>query len=1177
MFSRFCQIQNVLKERILVLDGAMGTMIQAGHPTSDDFHKGRFAGHSIALSGNNEVLNLTRPDIIQNVHRQYLAAGADIIETNTFNANRISQQEYGLSDSVYDFSYAGAVNARKMADLFTRETPDKPRFVAGSIGPTGKTASISPDVNNPAVRDVTFDELVAAYEPGIRGLIEGGADVLLIETVFDALNCKAAIYSAEQVMLNLKREIPVMISCTFSDASLRILSGQTMDAFLISVSHARNLLSVGCNCGQGAMALRPCIEDLAENSPFLISIHPNAGLPDAFGNYGETPEMMAKTIGEFARAGYLNIVGGCCGTTPAHIQAIAEVVAGITPHQPKKKSARISLSGLDSFRLIDADCFINIGERTNVAGSKKFLRIIREGDLKTGVDIARKQIESGARLIDINVDDSLLDSRKMMRDFLNYAACEPDVAKVPFMVDSSNWEVLQIALRCIQGKSIVNSISLKEGELPFLEKAGEIKSLGAAVLVMAFDEDGQADTLERRIGILSRAVDLLKDKIGFSEEDIVLDPNVFAVATGIPEHDSYAIDFIRAVEVLHRKYPRCNFSGGISNVSFSFRRNDLVRGALHAVFLQHAIAAGLNMGIVNPAQLSNQADVSPELLHACENVILNAAPDAGEKLLEIAARCFPAENLPKKETANVDVRAAMSLDERLVDAILKGDDSHLPEDMDEALQKYSVPMDIVEGPLMEGMRQVGKRFAEGRMFLPQVIKTARVMKYAVSILMPKIEAASDSDKDLNLPVVVFATVKGDVHDIGKNIVGAVLRCNRCVVHDLGVMVPAKDIADAAEKEHADMVGLSGLITPSLHEMEMTIAEFERRHIEIPILVGGAATSEQHTALKLSSRYSGPVVYAADAAATALAVNALMNPNKRDSFLKEMRKRYAKYTGVSQRQTPTCSYSEARKRAGSRPLQETPVSDSLEFSAHFEVPMEFAVRNFDWGLFKHIWKLPVNVAPAVEDILDDVKKILENCQFHISCTCRCFLADANQESVFLVRNGNVELCFPRNQTGDCLCVADFVKDRIGMFVVSVQNSNAIAERYREKNDEYHALLVLTVANVLAEAGAEYVHQFMMGKWGLSAKDGIRPAPGYPTVPDHSLKREIFALTEATAKTGAILTENFMMSPQSSVCAFVLENPEANYFAANVLDDEQISVLAKKRNFSFERMKILLGQE
>ena len=1168
------EIRSLAAKRILVLDGAMGTMLQAGHPTAGDFNGGEFASHPVPLTGDNDVLNITRPDLVKSVHRAYLEAGADIIETNTFNSNYFSQLDYGLQDRVYDLAFAGTRNAREVADEFTARDPSKPRLVAGSIGPTGRTAGMSSDVEDPAARNVTFDELAATYRTAMEAMLDAGADLFLVETVFDTLNCKAALFAAEDAMASRGRDAPVMVSATLSDASGRLLSGQCAEAFLISVSHARCLFSVGFNCALGAEELRPHIAEMAAKSPFLVSAHPNAGLPDVEGKYTQTPEQMATVIRSLAEAGQLNIAGGCCGTTPAHIAAIAKALDGVAPRVPPVPPRLLRLSGLNAFTASRDRNFINIGERTNVAGSRKFLNIVKADDMPGAMAIARHQIENGAAIIDINMDDALLDAPAAMKRFLLYAAGEPDIAAVPFMVDSSNWTVVRTALRCIQGRSIVNSISLKEGEEPFLAKARELRRLGAAVLVMAFDEKGQADRFERRIETLSRSVKLLTEQAGFAEEDIVLDPNVFAVATGIAGHDDYAADFIRSVAELHRRFPLCGISGGISNVSFSFRGNDLIRGAIHTVFLKHAIDAGLTMGIVNSAQLGNYDMLPADLRDAVEAVVLNTSPGAGEHLLELAASMKNAAGAASKSDAETAPEwRSLPLAERIAASLVRGDDSFVDADMAEALAAYPDPMAIVEGPLMDGMRKTGELFGAGKMFLPQVVKTARVMKRAVSVLMPVIEASKSAASAANSPVGVFATVKGDVHDIGKNIVSVVLQCNNCVIHDLGVMVPANEIADAAEREHADFVGLSGLITPSLDEMARTVAEFERRGLKIPILVGGAATSALHTAMKLQPLYSGPVIHTTDASDSAVVVNTIMNPDKRGAYLESLRGFYDELTGkAAKRSTPELiPYAEACSKASREkpfcPVPAQPGIHPLVFEA-----AELA-SSLEWDAFARAWKTP---SGAAGDLLTDAKKRLAEAQFVIRGVCGIFPAKHLRGDTFELSNGSLSatVTFPRAQTGDCRSLADFIGDWLGMFVVSVKVPET-------PGDDYVSLLDRTLANFLADAAATRIFERMgmeFWRWRKESDppSGIAPAPGYPVLPDHSIKREIFALLGAEAHTGASLTSNFMMSPSSSTCAFVIPDPRADYRALGPIGDDQIAALAVARGFSSDRMKVLLSQ-
>ena len=1166
------EIRSLAAEKILILDGAMGTMLQAGHPTAADFNGGEFASHPVPLTGDNDVLNITRPDLVKSVHRAYLEAGADIIETNTFNSNYFSQLDYGLQDRVYDLAFAGTRNAREAADEFTARDPSKPRLVAGSVGPTGRTAGMSSDVEDPAARDVTFDELAATYRTCMEAMLDAGADLILIETVFDTLNCKAALFAAEDAMASRGREVPVMVSATLSDASGRLLSGQCAEAFLISVSHARNLFSVGFNCALGAEELRPHIAEMAAKSPFLVSAHPNAGLPDVEGKYTQTPEQMAAVIRSLADAGQLNIAGGCCGTTPAHIAAIAKALDGVKPRVPLPQPRLLRLSGLNAFTASRDKNFINIGERTNVAGSRKFLNIVKADDMPGAMAIARHQIENGAAIIDINMDDALLDAPAAMKRFLLYAAGEPDIAAVPFMIDSSNWDVVRTALRCVQGRAIVNSISLKEGEEPFLAKAREIRRLGAAVLVMAFDEKGQADRFERRIETLSRSVKLLTEQAGFAEEDIVLDPNVFAVATGIAGHDDYAADFIRSVAELHRRFPLCGISGGISNVSFSFRGNDLIRGAIHTVFLKHAIDAGLTMGIVNAAQLGNYDMLPADLRDAVEAVVLNTSPGAGERLLELAASVKNAGATSKNEAETAPEWRSLPLAERIAASLVRGDDSFVDADMAEALAAYPDPMAIVEGPLMDGMRKTGELFGAGKMFLPQVVKTARVMKRAVAVLMPVIEASKSASSGAKCPVGVFATVKGDVHDIGKNIVSVVLQCNNCAIHDLGVMVPANEIADAAEREHADFVGLSGLITPSLDEMARTVAEFERHGLKIPILVGGAATSALHTALKLQPLYSGPVIHTTDASDSAVVVNTLMNPDKRGAYLESLRAFYDELTGkAAKRAVPALiPYAEACAKASREkpfcPVPAQPGRHELGFS------ISELGNKLDWDAFARAWKTP---SEAAGNLIDDAKKRLAEADFRIRGVCGIFPAERLDGDSFKLNGGSssVTVTFPRAQTGDCRSLADFIGDWLGMFVLSVKVPET-------PGDDYVSLLDRTLANFLADAAASEIFEFISTSfWGWRKESdppsGIAPAPGYPVLPDHSLKREIFRLLDVRDDF-VKLTSNFMMSPSSSTCAFVIPDPRADYRALGPVGDDQTAALAAARGFPAERMKVLLSQ-
>lgn len=1181
-------LKQQLQKRILVLDGAMGTMLQAGGLKESDFNAGVFADHPRPLTGDNDVLCITRPDAVRAVHMAYLEAGADIIETNTFNSNAVSQADYGLEDRVYDLAFAGAKVAREAADEMTRRTPDRPRFVAGSMGPTGRTASISPSVDDPAARNISFDELAETYQIQAEALIDGGVDLLLVETIFDTLNAKAAIYAIQKAMESRKTRIPLMLSATLSDASGRMLAGQSAEAFLISVLHAEELLSVGFNCALGAEEMHPHLAELASKAPCLVSAHPNAGLPNSFGVYEQTPEQMGRIIRSFAEKGLLNIVGGCCGTTPAHIAAIAKAVEGIAPRVPVKPQPCLHLSGLDPFVASRDKNFINVGERTNVAGSRKFLNLIKSGDYHAAMEVALHQIENGASIIDVNMDDAMIDSVESMRHFLLYLASEPEISRVPVMVDSSNWEVVKTALRCIQGKSIVNSISLKEGEEAFLEKAREIRRLGAAVLVMAFDEKGQADTLERRIQVCRRSYELLTQKAGIPPEDIVFDPNIFAIATGMKEHDSYALDFIEAVRYLHKNMPLCGISGGVSNVSFSFRGNDTVRGAIHTVFLKHAIEAGMTMGIVNAAQLGVYEDLDPALRAAAEAVVLNTDPSAAEKLLEIASGIRSGT----RKTETVDSWRNEPLPERIARSLVKGDDSFVAEDMAEALKQYPTPMKIVEGPLMDGMGRVGELFSSGRMFLPQVVKSARVMKRSVAELMPAIEAFRKSGGKDSSCKVVIATVKGDVHDIGKNIVSVVLQCNNCTVIDLGVMVPAKTIVDAVQEHHADLVGLSGLITPSLEEMVHVVEELERRGLRIPVLIGGAATSKTHTAIRIQPAYSGPVVYTRDASATVPVVAALMNPEKREDFLASLQKEYAALRdAVQQKEQNEKWVSIVEARAGAVRRADHPAPPPRKPGIHrLNFRPEELEDRIDWSAFVRAWNTPIRSGGANE-LIAEAKELFRKFPVQVKCVCGVFPASAKEDAIFCTGEGIVlPTLRQQNAKSEFLALADYVaekEDWIGAFVLSVFGADESAEQLRAEGDDYSAILLKTASTRLAEAAAEELHLRMareiwgfgpdvpQGKQSCAACPGIRPAPGYPTLPDHSLKREIFQLLDAEHAVGTRLTESFMMIPQPSVCALVIANPAARYFPVGKVQEDQLKEYAVRRGFDLETMRRLIS--
>lgn len=1165
--NRTALLYQQLEKKILVLDGAMGTMLQAFKPEEEDFRGELFREHPVLLKGDNDVLCLTRPEMVRSVHHRYLSAGADIIETNTFNSNKVSQKEYGLSEKVYDLAKASAEIAAAEAAEFTAKDPEKPRFVAGSIGPTGKTLSMSPDVANPAFRDLSFDEMVESYRPAVEGLIDGGVDILLIETIFDTQNAKAAAYAAELVFEEKQICLPIMFSGTVSDASGRLLAGQNVEAFLISLSHVPELLSIGFNCALGAEEMRPHIEELAEKAACFVSAHPNAGLPDELGRYHQTPEKMAEIVGGLAKRGLLNIVGGCCGTNPDFIAAIAKAVDGVAPRKKPEIARKLRLSGLDPVVVSSELPFLNIGERANVAGSRKFLNLMKEENYQEGLRICRHQVENGAQVLDINMDDAMLDSEKIMKTFLLNLAAEPEIARIPLMIDSSRWNVLRTGLACAQGKCIVNSISLKEGESAFLEKAREARRFGAAILAMAFDEQGQADTIQRRVEVCRRMYSLLTEQANVPAEDIIFDPNVFAVATGMPEHDSCAKDFIEAVRIIKEEMPLCSVSGGISNVSFSFRGNEPVRRALHSVFLYHAVKAGLGMAIVNPAQLDIYDDIEPELRSAAEAVILNTSPDAGEKLLALATRLKQNQTDPAADTGKTPRWRTESLTKRLEYALVRGDESFLSQDLEEARSVYPKAVDIIEGPLMDGMREAGRLFGEGKMFLPQVVKTARTMKMAVDFLTPFL---SGENAGASAGKIILATVKGDVHDIGKNIVSVILRCNNYEVKDLGVMVPSETILDAAAKENADAVVLSGLITPSLAEMANVASEMERLGMKIPLFVGGATTSEEHTALHIQPNYSAPCVQVSDASQIIPAMNALLNPEKKAAFAEELKKKYEtirlRHSGGAAAETrtenPALSF---RKNQVSAP---PPAAEGVQTLA---IPVEEIMPYFDWNAFFKVWDVHGKNADGEEvqtSLRRDAEALLKQNFLQAKAVFGVFPVESAGEQVkILSGDGSVleELHFPRRKMPDgrTPSLADFLAERdyLGMFTLSAGfGAKDAAEKFMAENDEYSAMMIRILAESLAEAFAEMLHRKIRSEyWGYSTdvsdsrKDlfnaklsGIRAAPGYSSCPDHELKRPIFRLLQAEEKIGMELTESAMMIPAASVSAFLFASPESFYF-------------------------------
>lgn len=1156
-------MKEIIKERILLLDGALGTIIQQCGLTEDDFRGEEFKNHPVKLEGNNDILVLTRPDVIANIHRQYLEAGADIIETCTFNSQAISQSEYQTVDYVYRINLEAARLARQEADCMTELTPDKPRFVAGSIGPTAKMTSMSPDVENPAIRAVDFDTLRMAYIEQIRALMEGGVDALLIETIFDTLNAKAALSATHEVFEEIGRKVPVMLSATVADVAGRLLSGQTLEAFLVSIAH-EEIFSVGLNCSFGAEQMLPFLKQLSEKAPYYISVYPNAGLPDAMGKYSETPEKMAKHVTPFIQGGLVNIIGGCCGTTPDHIRAIAEVVSQSRMVRIPKPTSLPWLAGLEGF---DANgAFINVGERCNVAGSRKFLRLIKEKSYDEALAIARAQVRDGAMILDINMDDAMLDAPKEMTQFLNLMASDPEVARLPWMVDSSRFEVIESALKCIQGKAIVNSLSLKEGEDVFLKRATRVRDLGAALIVMAFDEEGQATTYERKIEVCERAYRLLIEKLKFNPCDIIFDPNILTIATGMKEHDAYALDFIRATKWIHENLPHARVSGGVSNLSFSLRGNNYLREAMHAVFLYHAIRAGMDMAIVNPSTSVMYEDIHSELLEALEDVILCRRDDATERLIALADSYHKKPEEAQKEEVN---RNSISLEERLATALQRGEDTYLLEDLEEALKVYPSPASIIEGPLMKGMTLVGELFGEGKMFLPQVVKTARTMKRAVEILQPYIEASRKVDASSKSGRYLLATVKGDVHDIGKNIAGVVLGCNNFEVIDLGVMVPAEKIVQAALEHKVDYIGLSGLITPSLDEMCRVAIELHEAGISVPLFIGGATTSALHTAVKIAPLYDGPVFHVKDAAQNPILAMQLSGSAREHAIAclrfeqEQLRQKMQRKIGASVSNNEVLD-----KRLLINWADETFVKPTYEGVRTMEQIQISEVRPYiNWKHFYHLWGVRMGTTEA-ETIRREAEELLDRVEAkHYLCARVGFFPAYGTEDGIVM--GETLLPTPRqgqpNEEGLCLSLCDFVapegmNDHVGAFAITVSSSFVEElETLKEQGEPYASLLMQSLGDRLVEAASEWLHrQVRQTLWGyvpqerLSMQDlykakyqGIRPAVGYPSLPN---QQAIFTLDKLLdlSSVHICLTENGAMYPQASVCGLYIANRHATYF-------------------------------
>jgi 5-methyltetrahydrofolate--homocysteine methyltransferase len=1204
-------LEKLLTERILVLDGAMGTMVQSHHLSEEDFRGERFRDHPKSLKGCNDLLVLTQPQVIEAIHRAYLAAGADIIETNTFVANRLTMANYGLEAYCVEINRAAAELARRVVAEFNQRTPEKPRFVAGSIGPTDKTASISPRVNDPGYRAVTFDDLVAAYTEQIEGLVAGGVDILFAETSFDTLNMKACLFAIDQFFDQHKIRLPVMVSATITDKSGRTLSGQTIEAFWYSVSHF-DMLSVGINCALGASEMRPYLEALSSLAPCFVSCHPNAGLPDGFGNFDDPPEHMAEVLAEYAANGWLNIVGGCCGTTPEYIRQIAQAVQNTPPRVRPQPKGWTSFSGLEPLTIRPDSNFIMIGERTNITGSKRFARFIKEERYEEAIAIAREQVEGGANILDVNMDADLIDGEKAMTRFLNLIAAEPDIARVPVMIDSSKWSVIEAGLKCVQGKAIVNSISLKEGEEAFLHHAKLIKRYGAAVVVMAFDEEGQAVTKDRKVAIAARAYRLLTEKVGFNPSDIIFDVNILTVGTGMAEHANYAVEFIEAVRELKRRFPLAKTSGGVSNVSFSFRGNDVVREAMNAAFLYHAVHAGLDMGIVNAGQLEVYEEIPKDLLERVEDVLLNRRPDATDRLIEFSETV---KKSGKKDAAKDLAWREATVEDRLKHALVKGIVDYIDNDVEEARQRYDRPLSIIEGPLMDGMNIVGDLFGAGKMFLPQVVKSARVMKKAVAYLQPFMEAEKHKGGTHQARGrIVMATVKGDVHDIGKNIVGVVLGCNDYEVIDLGVMVPCEIILKTARERNADMIGLSGLITPSLDEMVHVAREMEREGFNIPLLIGGATTSAKHTAVKIAPAYHQTVIHVKDASRCVGIVDRLTRPDQRAQLDLENRAAQERdRAAFAQRhQRKLVPYAEALRRrfAPDWSSYTPPRPEFLGPRVLRDVPIAAIVPYIDWSPFFLAWEFKGKYPAILDDpnIGEEARKLFADAQRLLDR----IIAER------LLRAHAVYGFFPANAEGDDIVIytsesrqcerarfhalrqqweregqtrfrslADYVApvgsglaDYLGAFAVTAgDGAEALVRQFEREHDPYNKILVEALADRLAEALAEMLHQRARRDWGYGRDEqlsndeliaekyrGIRPAPGYPACPDHTEKRTIWTLLDVEPATGIHLTESYAMHPAASVSGLYFSHPEARYFAVDLITRDQVDDYAARKGMT-----------
>jgi 5-methyltetrahydrofolate--homocysteine methyltransferase len=1203
-------LSDILSERIVILDGAMGTMIQQHKLEESDYRGERFADWESDLKGNNDLLGITQPEIIKSIHRKYFEAGADIIETNTFNSTSIALADYGMESLAYELSLTNAKLAKSAAEAVMINS-DRKCFVAGALGPTNRTASISPDVNNPAFRAVTYDQLVESYYEQAKGLVDGGSDVLLVETVFDSLNSRAALFALESLFDSLGKRLPVMLSFTITDQSGRTLSGQTVEGYWNSVSNIE-LLSVGINCALGPKEMRPYIEELSKIAPINVSSYPNAGLPNPLlpTGFPETPETLAPQLKEWAQNGWLNIVGGCCGTTPDHIRVLAEAVKNCAPRELSKPEQWLRLSGMEALTVRPDSNFVNVGERTNVTGSPRFAKLIKNEQFEDALAVARQQVENGAQIIDVNMDEGMLDSEAAMTQFLNLIASEPDISRVPIMIDSSKWSVIEAGLKCIQGKGVVNSISLKEGEKQFLDQARLIRRYGAAVVVMAFDEQGQADNTERRVEICTRSYNLLTKEVGFPPQDIIFDPNILTVATGMDEHNDYAVSFIESTRIIKSTLPFAKVSGGVSNISFSFRGNNAVREAMHSAFLYHSIKAGLDMGIVNAGMLEVYEEIPPDLLQRVEDVLLNRLPNATERLVDFAETVKQQDKAEKVS----DAWRSDSLEKRLSHALVKGIVDYIEEDTEEARITYGRPISVIEGPLMDGMNIVGDLFGEGKMFLPQVVKSARVMKKAVAYLQPYMEEEKEGKNVSSQGKILMATVKGDVHDIGKNIVGVVLGCNNYEIVDLGVMVSCEKILKAAKDENVDIIGLSGLITPSLDEMQHVAKEMQRQGFNLPLLIGGATTSREHTAVKIAPGYEHSIIHVVDASRAVGVASKLLSEENQKSFIQENKKVQEEFREkfLSKRTSkPLLSIADARQRDTKIDWrkEDIPNPNFTGMRVESDFPLDTLVDYIDWSPFFHAWELRGRYPKIFEDeyVGDKAKELFDDAQdllsrilseklFTAKCVYGLFAANRVGDDIEIYSDESRKKCiqkfhFLRQQNnklkGENHSLADFVaakgsglSDHIGAFAVTAGHGvDEFAKSFEEENDDYNSIMAKALGDRLAEAFAEYLHKKVRKEWGFGSKEslsnddlirekyrGIRPAAGYPACPDHTEKQRLWDLLEVEKNTGMRLTESCAMWPASSVSGLYFAHPEAKYFAIGKINEDQIVDLANRKNMS-----------